>query len=199
MRYGTLTSLFSAATVALIGLINVLQPSPGVMAAAATGVSDSISTPLHAIRIWHLTDVHFNLWHDRRGNVRDMCRTAAADASLHPGKFGHFNCDPDFAAVELAVARMTEAEPAPDMILFGGDVFGHVPLLFNPVFADYMQAYGAGGMKAGRLDAAELPARSVLHAAREASAAAVRHHDSRQTRRRTQPFWGKQPPRRKLS
>ena len=39
------------------------------------------------------------------------------------------------------------------------DLFGHVPLLFNPVFADYMQAYGAGGMKAGRLDAAELLAR----------------------------------------
>ena len=39
------------------------------------------------------------------------------------------------------------------------DLFGHVPLLFNPVFADYMQAYGAGGMKAGALDAAELLAR----------------------------------------
>lgn len=39
------------------------------------------------------------------------------------------------------------------------DLFGHVPLLFNPVFADYMQAYGAGGLKAGRLDAAELLAR----------------------------------------
>ncbi len=39
------------------------------------------------------------------------------------------------------------------------DLFGHVPLLFNPVFADYMQAYGAGGMKASRLDAAELLAR----------------------------------------
>jgi phenylalanine-4-hydroxylase len=39
------------------------------------------------------------------------------------------------------------------------DLFGHVPLLFNPVFADYMQAYGAGGMKAGRLDACELLAR----------------------------------------
>ena len=26
------------------------------------------------------------------------------------------------------------------------DLFGHVPLLFNPVFADYMQAYGAGGL-----------------------------------------------------
>ena len=33
------------------------------------------------------------------------------------------------------------------------DLFGHVPLLFNPVFADYMQAYGAGGLKASRLHA----------------------------------------------
>jgi phenylalanine-4-hydroxylase len=39
------------------------------------------------------------------------------------------------------------------------DLFGHVPLLFNPVFADYMQAYGAGGLKASRLDACELLAR----------------------------------------
>src|SRR3546814_17229239 len=26
------------------------------------------------------------------------------------------------------------------------DVFGHVPLLADPVFADYMQAYGRGGL-----------------------------------------------------
>ena len=39
------------------------------------------------------------------------------------------------------------------------DLFGHVPLLFNPVFADYMQAYGVGGLKASRLDACELLAR----------------------------------------
>jgi phenylalanine-4-hydroxylase len=39
------------------------------------------------------------------------------------------------------------------------DLFGHVPLLFNPVFGDYMQAYGAGGLKASRLDACELLAR----------------------------------------
>ena len=35
------------------------------------------------------------------------------------------------------------------------DLFGHVPLLFNPVFADHMQAYGAGGLKAHRLNACE--------------------------------------------
>lgn len=28
------------------------------------------------------------------------------------------------------------------------DIFGHVPMLMNPVFADYMQAYGQGGLKA---------------------------------------------------
>jgi phenylalanine-4-hydroxylase len=33
------------------------------------------------------------------------------------------------------------------------DVFGHVPLLVNPVFGDYMQAYGQGGLKAVRLGA----------------------------------------------
>nr|WP_314858209.1 phenylalanine 4-monooxygenase [uncultured Undibacterium sp.] len=31
------------------------------------------------------------------------------------------------------------------------DFFGHVPLLFSPVFADYMQRYGQGGLKAMRL------------------------------------------------
>jgi len=39
------------------------------------------------------------------------------------------------------------------------DLFGHVPLLFDPTFANYMQAYGAGGLKASRLDACELLAR----------------------------------------
>jgi phenylalanine-4-hydroxylase len=31
------------------------------------------------------------------------------------------------------------------------DVFGHVPLLAHPVFADYMQAYGQGGQRAAGL------------------------------------------------
>ncbi len=32
------------------------------------------------------------------------------------------------------------------------DIYGHVPMLMNPVFADYMQAYGRGGLKALRLE-----------------------------------------------
>jgi phenylalanine-4-hydroxylase len=33
------------------------------------------------------------------------------------------------------------------------DVFGHVPLLAHPVFADYMQAYGEGGLRSMRFGA----------------------------------------------
>jgi phenylalanine-4-hydroxylase len=39
------------------------------------------------------------------------------------------------------------------------DLFGHVPLLFDPIFADYMQAYGEGGLKAQRRNALELLSR----------------------------------------
>src|SRR5215467_14180018 len=39
------------------------------------------------------------------------------------------------------------------------DLFGHVPLLADPVFADYMQAYGEGGLRAARLGAIQRLAR----------------------------------------
>ncbi|MCP3734917.1 phenylalanine 4-monooxygenase [Sphingomonas sp. RP10(2022)] len=35
------------------------------------------------------------------------------------------------------------------------DVFGHVPMLADPVFADYLEAYGRGGQRALGLDALE--------------------------------------------
>ena len=39
------------------------------------------------------------------------------------------------------------------------DLFGHVPLLFNPVFADYVQRYGQGGLRAAELGACEMLSR----------------------------------------
>jgi phenylalanine-4-hydroxylase len=39
------------------------------------------------------------------------------------------------------------------------DFFGHVPLLFNPVFAEHLQEYGKGGLKALGLDALKYLAR----------------------------------------
>ena len=39
------------------------------------------------------------------------------------------------------------------------DVFGHVPLLAHPVYADYLQAYGEGGLRAVELGAIDMLAR----------------------------------------
>jgi phenylalanine-4-hydroxylase len=47
--------------------------------------------------------------------------------------------------------RPQEAEYVVEPDVFH-DFFGHVPLLFDPVYADYMAAYGAGGLKAAQLD-----------------------------------------------
>jgi phenylalanine-4-hydroxylase len=41
------------------------------------------------------------------------------------------------------------------------DVFGHVPMLTNPVFADYMEAYGKGGLRS--LDFAALKNLAALY------------------------------------
>ena len=47
--------------------------------------------------------------------------------------------------------RPEEAEYVVEPDVFH-DFFGHVPLLFDPAYADYMAAYGAGGLKAAQLD-----------------------------------------------
>ncbi|MDY7576914.1 phenylalanine 4-monooxygenase [Herbaspirillum sp. RTI4] len=39
------------------------------------------------------------------------------------------------------------------------DFFGHVPLLFDPIFADHLQEYGKGGLKAMKLDGLGMLAR----------------------------------------
>ena len=39
------------------------------------------------------------------------------------------------------------------------DLYGHVPMLFNPHIADYMQNYGEGGLKAARLGSCEMLSR----------------------------------------
>lgn len=39
------------------------------------------------------------------------------------------------------------------------DFFGHVPLLADPAYADYLEAYGRGGLKAARHDALDMLAR----------------------------------------
>jgi phenylalanine-4-hydroxylase len=55
------------------------------------------------------------------------------------------------------------------------DVFGHVPLLAHPVFADYMQAYGQGGQRALSMGALDRLARLYWYTV---EFGLVREHDS---------------------
>lgn len=48
----------------------------------------------------------------------------------------------------------------PDMF---HDLFGHLPMLTNPVFADFMVAYGRAGLRAETLDASDFLGRLYLH------------------------------------
>ena len=56
------------------------------------------------------------------------------------------------------IRRPDELDYLPEPDLFH-DFFGHVPMLLNPVFADYMEAYGKGGQKAFRLGGLKMLAR----------------------------------------
>ena len=58
---------------------------------------------------------------------------------------------PDFRALSEALMKKTGwqvvAVPGP----VPNDVFGHVPMLMNPAIADFIQAYGEGGLRAQKL------------------------------------------------
>ena len=100
---------------------------PAQMSTSPPSASATLPGLQAQLRVWHLTDSHLNLWHKANGDVRDMCRSTSRHVRSQPGPFGHFNCDPSEADLRRTVARMLATAPEPDVILLGGDVFGHVP------------------------------------------------------------------------
>lgn len=64
------------------------------------------------------------------------------------------------AANFLRGADSLDYSEEPDMF---HDLFGHLPMLTNPVFADFLVAYGKAGLRAETLDAADYLGRLYLH------------------------------------
>jgi phenylalanine-4-hydroxylase len=64
------------------------------------------------------------------------------------------------AANFLRRADSLDYSEEPDMF---HDLFGHLPMLTDPVFADFMVAYGKAGLRAEALDAVDLLGRLYLH------------------------------------
>jgi phenylalanine-4-hydroxylase len=64
------------------------------------------------------------------------------------------------AANFLRSAGSLDYSEEPDMF---HDLFGHLPMLTDPVFADFMAAYGKAGLRAQTMDAADFLGRLYLH------------------------------------
>lgn len=64
------------------------------------------------------------------------------------------------AANFLRSAHSLDYSEEPDMF---HDLFGHLPMLTDPIFADFMVAYGKAGLRAESLDAIDFLGRLYLH------------------------------------
>ena len=64
------------------------------------------------------------------------------------------------AANFLRPADQMDYSEEPDLF---HDLFGHLPLLTNPIFANFMAAYGRAGLRAESFDATEFLGRLYLH------------------------------------
>jgi len=74
--------------------------------------------------------------------------------------FRHLSARRFPAANFLRSADSLDYSEEPDMF---HDLFGHLPMLTNPVFAEFMVAYGNAGLRAETLDAADFLGRLYLH------------------------------------
>lgn len=83
---------------------------------------------------WHLQNRRFPAGAFIRGGSPQTAKVRAANEGRPPEHV-------QYTAVEDDLFYLQE----PDMF---HDVFGHVPMLMDPFFADYIQAYGAGGRRA---------------------------------------------------
>ena len=84
--------------------------------------------------------------------------TVAAVPGLVPDEvfFRHLANRTFVAGRFIRTPEQTDYLEEPDVF---HDVFGHVPLLADPVFADYMQAYGEGGLRSLSFDSLQQLAR----------------------------------------
>jgi phenylalanine-4-hydroxylase len=99
---------------------------------------------------------HFDVVNEQLGRATRWQLVAVPGLLPEPVFFGHLAERRFPVTVWLREESEFDYIVEPDIF---HDFFGHVPLLFDPVFADFMQAYGRGGQKAQGLHALEYLAR----------------------------------------
>jgi phenylalanine-4-hydroxylase len=88
-------------------------------------------------------------------------RIVAVPGAIPNDAFFHHLSERRFPAANfLRSADSLDYSEEPDMF---HDLFGHLPMLTDPVFADFMVAYGRAGLRAQTMDAADYLGRLYLH------------------------------------
>jgi phenylalanine-4-hydroxylase len=102
-------------------------------------------------RIPHFEEINERLWKATRWEI------VAVPGLIPEVPFFTLLANRKFPVTDwIRTAREFDYIVEPDVF---HDLFGHVPLLFDPIFAGHMQEYGKGGLKAHRLGACELLSR----------------------------------------
>ena len=102
-------------------------------------------------RIPRFDDINEQLWHATRWEI------VAVPGLIPERAFFSLLANRKFPVTDW-IRKPEEFEYIVEPDVFH-DLFGHVPLLFNPVIADYIQRYGQGGLKAEDLGAGEMLSR----------------------------------------
>jgi phenylalanine-4-hydroxylase len=88
-------------------------------------------------------------------------RIVAVPGAIPNDAFFHHLSERRFPAANfLRSADSLDYSEEPDMF---HDLFGHLPMLTDPVFADFMVAYGRAGLRAQTMEAADFLGRLYLH------------------------------------
>ena len=88
-------------------------------------------------------------------------RIVAVPGAIPNDAFFHHLSERRFPAANfLRSADSLDYSEEPDMF---HDLFGHLPMLTDPAFADFMVAYGRAGLRAQTIDAADFLGRLYLH------------------------------------
>ena len=88
----------------------------------------------NVLKIFHISDLHFDRDYSRFGNVSDFCRPFKNGAPKNRkdiGVAGNYQCDPPALLIRSALMAMQEVEPNPDFIVWTGDSSAHRPKTEN--------------------------------------------------------------------
>ena len=75
------------------------------------------------VTFWQITDIHYDKFYVKNGDVQKFCHSAAGIGKAR--RFGEYDCETNKDLFLSALEAMVDIEPDPDFILWTGDSSPH--------------------------------------------------------------------------